>query len=483
VSARVRLVVLSDVRGNAAALSAVLDALEEMPSQRIVVLGDLSSRGPKGVRVLPKLDERGLLDDRVTTVANTPDALRQELEGHKIIFSQGEEPLDRPEAKLIVFGDEQAPFVRHDQGRALVNAGSAGYPVAGDPRASFAIIDLSREKAPHAEIVRVPYVLEDTVRRIEKRLTKKKVDPKTAVSHLRGLLGDPRLVKDDPPLSPDLRGTELLVRLLATRIHRVYATASGEWPNDDVEHVHHLRVSTRRLREALSIAAPLLPKKVVKKANLRARDLGRTLGQRRIFDVFLEEVKKIAEAEKLELASFLTFLEARRDQATIDYCLAYSKRRLVRHGLLLLGATMWPKDQTTTLAHIARDQLKVRADEVSALMVHLDDKEAHDEHHELRIALKHLRYSAEILASAWPEVIDTETLVPPIKTVQDALGELNDARELVDLADEHGGDGDLVRFKEHIEATKADRYTRAVQETKAIVPGLVENIARLAQTL
>jgi CHAD domain-containing protein len=437
-----RIAVLAHVRGNKAALDAVLEAIDALDPKpdRVVAGGDHTGDGPHGKRVEKTLAKRGLLEAADIHDGN-PDA-------EKILLS-----------------------VR------------SGYPNAGDPRASFALVITADGKPPIVEHGRVPYALRKTTRAMLRRIDRSLADPKSGLEYLRGLLGDKALIDKDPPLSADLKGADLTIALLATRIHRVYGIASLDWPDDDVEHVHDLRVATRRLREALMLASGVLPKKSVEKANRRARDLGRALGQRRIYDVFLEEARSIAKEQKLELSSFLTSLEAQRDRATIQICLSYSKRRLLHHGLALLETSMWPKDQEPSLAELAPPSLDERIADVEAQLPCIDDESAHDAHHELRIKLKHLRYSAEILRSAWPLLIELEETVTPIKELQDGLGELNDARELVSLAREHTKSADLDRFVEHIESSRAERFQRASNAVKTKLPAVIAKMRAIAQAI
>lgn len=437
-----QIAVVAHVRGNKAALDAVLeaiDALEPAPD-RVVIAGETEGDGPDGKRVRKRLAKRGL--------------------------SSGE---SSPE--LASGGGEQY----------LINGGSAGYPNAGDPRATFALVRTQDGEPPVVEHVRVPYALKKTVRSMLRRADRGQVEPKQALEYLRGLLGDKELITGDPPLSGAMKGADLTVALLATRIHRVYGIASLDWPDDDVEHVHDLRVATRRLREALALAAPLFRRKKVAQINRRARDFGRALGERRIYDVFLEDVRKLAREHNFGLASFLTFLEARRDRATIEICLNYSKRKLSRHGLEFLELSMRPKDQETTLASLAVPSLEAHIAELESRAPCIDDPAAHDAHHELRIKLKHLRYAAEILRSAWPAVIAPEETVAPIKEMQDALGELNDARELIHLAREHGGGGvEIEQFTGAIESTRAARFEKATLEVKNKLPSLLAKMREIA---
>src|SRR5947209_4297936 len=89
--------------------------------------------------------------------------------------------------------------------------------------------------------------------------------------------------KLDPIVPTD---SELLpLKLIGHRAHQVYAAAAEPWPEDSVELIHDLRVATRRLREGLAMASPLLHRKKVRRADRRAQKLGRVLGERRMADV------------------------------------------------------------------------------------------------------------------------------------------------------------------------------------------------------
>lgn len=70
--------------------------------------------------------------------------------------------LRRAGAGLLLMGHTHRPFIRRlDAGLAL-NPGSVGKPKDGDPRASYAIIDLLPQ--PRAEIIRLAYDLDQEAR-------------------------------------------------------------------------------------------------------------------------------------------------------------------------------------------------------------------------------------------------------------------------------------------------------------------------------
>src|SRR5687768_15476954 len=61
--------------------------------------------------------------------------------------------------------------------------------------------------------------------------------------------------------------------------------------DDDVEHVHHLRVSTRRAAAALRIFTDALQSRLYEKTRKTLRALRRSAGEARDWDVFLLEIQ------------------------------------------------------------------------------------------------------------------------------------------------------------------------------------------------
>lgn len=67
------------------------------------------------------------------------------------------------DADVIVSGHTHWPCVLWSSDRAVlfVNAGSAGRPGDGDPRAAYAVITLASDEPPRAEIRRIPYPIDE----------------------------------------------------------------------------------------------------------------------------------------------------------------------------------------------------------------------------------------------------------------------------------------------------------------------------------
>ena len=73
-----------------------------------------------------------------------------------------------PRPQLLVCGHSHIPFTRRIAGIRVVNCGSVGRPVDGDPRGSLAIVDLGNGSA-RAQLVRFAYLVAETVRDLAAR--------------------------------------------------------------------------------------------------------------------------------------------------------------------------------------------------------------------------------------------------------------------------------------------------------------------------
>jgi len=71
-------------------------------------------------------------------------------------------PAGTPRPDVLVGGHTHVPFVRTVDGMLVVNAGTVGRPFDGDPRASWALLDLDEGRV-QARIRRVDYPVEETV--------------------------------------------------------------------------------------------------------------------------------------------------------------------------------------------------------------------------------------------------------------------------------------------------------------------------------
>jgi len=69
---------------------------------------------------------------------------------------------------ILVCGHTHIPFVRRLAGALVVNCGSVGQPVDGDPRPAYALVKIEQGKPPSARIIRFDYAKAGLLRAIER---------------------------------------------------------------------------------------------------------------------------------------------------------------------------------------------------------------------------------------------------------------------------------------------------------------------------
>jgi CHAD domain-containing protein len=278
-------------------------------------------------------------------------------------------------------------------------------------------------------------------------------------------MADGKWISDLKPTTPltDAARHVLTVRL---EVVRDYLPLALHESAKNPEHVHQLRVGTRRATAALDIFALCLPEKVYKTARKQLRQIRRAAGEARDWDVFLIALTDWAR-------------RGRKPQPGIDFLMGHVfAQRIAAQGHLeemnarfpfsfdrLLAETVAavhrPKanPETRTLLDLARPLLTQRLKELDqAAARDLDD---YDNLHQVRIAGKRLRYAMEVFADCFAPPF-REELYPAVEEMQEILGNANDshvARLQLEALRDNARDmlpGQWKRFKPGIE--KLIRY-------------------------
>jgi len=216
----VRVAVISDIHANLPALEAVLADIDRKAVGQVLCAGDLVGQGPHPNQVVSRIRKAGIpsilgnqeievrtLADRARldpkrhmlwTIAvlkrsnreyllGLPADRKLEVEGIAIHLVHGSPhgtsdsmhpsltsqtlrawfPVGAPRPDLLVGGHTHVPFVRTMEGMLIVNAGTVGRPFDGDPRASWALLELEKGRA-RARIRRVRYPVAETVRAMKR---------------------------------------------------------------------------------------------------------------------------------------------------------------------------------------------------------------------------------------------------------------------------------------------------------------------------
>ena len=248
------------------------------------------------------------------------------------------------------------------------------------------------------------------------------------------------------PLHPDffedksaycVLGADTLLNQIATLENQI----DGVKKNDDIEFIHKLRVTSRRMRAALSLFGECFPRKSSKKWTNAIRNVTRSSGAARDADVqllFLENYSRtVGDRNALPGLAYLTTLQrARRIGMQSDIVTALDTLEAANILADISDSSMTilknlreqnrivPTIKTPSNYEKARDHISSRLDEVLALEQFVHDETAAAKHHELRIATKRLRYTMEIFSPLYKGELKEQ--ISLLKQLQDVLGEIHD---------------------------------------------------------
>lgn len=247
------------------------------------------------------------------------------------------------------------------------------------------------------------------------------------------------LIADESAL---IGASRLFSYLWAEAWRHGHQTAAG-----DAEALHDMRVNLRRLRTALRNfegpkTAPVLSshlRRELRKRSGQVARLGDALGRVRDFDVLSEYVsdyahKKLnADVESVEgLDKFVHYLQLQRARAFTPMVkrvgraqeMGEAREKFARWTLGLPAA-----DGTTiSLQTAARLILPRRLDDVKAHASALESGAPPEAHHDLRKAIRRVRYTLETLSVCFEA--DVKNIVKQLVELQDLLGEMQD-REVI----------------------------------------------------
>lgn len=204
---------------------------------------------------------------------------------------------------------------------------------------------------------------------------------------------------------------------------------------DDVEHVHKLRVSSRRLSAVLDMLVEDFPAAPRKRMRKLARKIRRRCGQARNLDVrrqFLEALlphASVEDAAVIELLCEQTEHRRTAAQKKLRRGLPRLERRLRRRGVELLESFETMKVRPTDYGSFGQRGAHNLLTEMLALWTRADAEMAAGAGlHQLRIACKHLRYAFEVFLPIFPSDF-REDFFPQLEHIQFLLGEIHDATQ------------------------------------------------------
>ena len=240
------------------------------------------------------------------------------------------------------------------------------------------------------------------------------------------LAAEPKPVKAKPaPLPGDSNLDEATARIMLGAIDHYLANWASLRASDDPESIHQMRVALRRLRAALGMLKRAIPCPEFDAFRAEAKELATALGPARDSDALRELIDLGPMAhfgDKKDFAPLLAALEERRAAAYVEarallesarptlfvlrLC-AFVARRGWRNALG--GAELAILTEPVSIfAEQALDRLHKRVLKRGRKLVTLPD----EQRHQVRIALKNLRYGAEFFASCFDGFARRDALRP-----------------------------------------------------------------------
>ncbi|MBN1249843.1 MAG: CHAD domain-containing protein [Anaerolineae bacterium] len=221
-------------------------------------------------------------------------------------------------------------------------------------------------------------------------------------------------------------------KLLRPLFLRMQLHEQGTYMGEDLEELHDLRVMTRRMRTAFRMAEPYLIRNEVKRIRRGLRKTARLLGAVRDMDVFRQKTEDVAAKAGIAMADlgFLTEVwdveYARRRNEMLRYLTSRPYGRF-KQDLWAKLSTRLPELQPPSpvrdvVHHIISDQLATLLAQGEVVERPNAPLSAY---HQLRIDVKHLRYTLTF----FQDLLGPETgpALAVLETLQDYFGDLQDA--------------------------------------------------------
>jgi triphosphatase len=261
-------------------------------------------------------------------------------------------------------------------------------------------------------------------------------------------------------LSADQTAEAALCAILRNGLNHFAANEASALAGTDPEGVHQMRVALRRLRSAVALFRRFIPTDRYFWLTGELRWLAGSLGQARDWDVFLSELVAPVKTGLGPHSPFLPDIATLEAAAETRRAAGYDAVRQAllseRYGRFQLELAAWVEGRGWRAQPVSESSVKLFAP-IGELADSLLDKRmrrarragrgfahlAATRRHELRIALKKLRYAADFFRDLYDDK-PTRRFVAQLADLQDALGHLNDVATAGRLIQSLHDDGSMA---------------------------------------
>ncbi|MBZ5491494.1 MAG: CHAD domain-containing protein [Acidobacteriia bacterium] len=228
--------------------------------------------------------------------------------------------------------------------------------------------------------------------------------------------------------------------------------------------VHRLRITIRRIESLVSYANPDLGKKEERTLKKMA-DLRKRAGKVRDFDVQTDILETLGNGSAIKEREALTeLLQKKREQRAKRLESALKKLHGAKflsrldHIAELAGELQDGKNRVAPLEK-AKAQLTEMADDFGS-----SETIKPSRLHETRVALKHIRYTAELAEDS----AEQKELMRELKSVQDAIGDWHDWLELTEKAEKRFSDRANSPLLREARTVLSARHSDAISSVKKL---------------
>ncbi len=225
----------------------------------------------------------------------------------------------------------------------------------------------------------------------------------------------------------------------------------------DIEHIHRMRVASRRLRAALPLFASCFPEKKYQQWMEEVRTVTRALGEARDIDVqtaFLTKIIKKRDSRRHAyspdnaLSISLTgdvetilLLQLQKKRLKLQKAVVSSLDKLEKSGVIdemrvffhnqeMRAKSTRKKPSPYGIAPVAASRIAGRLTNLHSYEEWVHNPDAIAEHHAIRIAAKKLRYTMEVYGPLYRRGLKKP--LSRVKRIQEILGDLHDCDVWID---------------------------------------------------
>jgi CHAD domain-containing protein len=225
-------------------------------------------------------------------------------------------------------------------------------------------------------------------------------------------------------------------RYMLTQVEALQNEIQGALVGDDIEHVHQMRVASRRMRNALNLFGDCLSDKKAKAWGDEIRKITKSLGKARDLDIQIELINRCYAAsleDRYKPGYNRLLLRLKQQRAKAQEKVNRTLVNLQGGGILarmqahLMAVTAGSENiylYTPSLYQQAFETINRNLEEFLSYEKYIHDPQNIEELHAMRITGKHLRYTLEIFAPIYGTALDLH--VRAMKNIQDLLGEIHD---------------------------------------------------------